>query len=58
MPTFEVEEVNGQLVLLPTDGSGARKNPFAKDRREVRNEGQWYFWIAQIMSVIQGVPCG
>ena len=35
MPTFEVEEVNGQLVLLPTDGS-ARKNPFAKERREVR----------------------
>ena len=32
MPTFEVEEVNGQLVLLPTDGSGARKNPFAKER--------------------------
>ena len=31
MPAFEVEEVNGQLVLLPTDGaSGARKNPFAK----------------------------
>ena len=39
MPTFEVEEVNGQLVLLPTDGSGARKNPFAKERREVRNIG-------------------
>ena len=35
MPTFEVEEVNGQLVLLPTDGSSARKNPFAKERREV-----------------------
>ena len=36
MPTFEVEEVNGQLVLLPTDGSSARKNPFANERREVR----------------------
>ena len=35
MPAFEVEEVNGQLVLLPTDGaSGARKNPFAKVSRK------------------------
>ena len=35
MPAFEVEEVNGQLVLLPTDGaSGAKKNPFAKVSRK------------------------
>merc|ERR1719499_1911891 len=35
MPAFEVEEVNGQLVLLPTDGaSGGRKNPFAKRDEE------------------------
>ena len=35
MPAFEVEEVNGQLVLLPTDGaSGARKNPFAMVSRK------------------------
>ena len=37
MPAFEVEEVNGQLVLLPTEGGAARRNPFAKDNKEVRN---------------------